>query len=497
MIAALALAAADPCATMRGVAVEDVRVVAATAVPAGSGFAPPDPRAARVHVAFCRVEALIDGEIGVELWLPADWNGRLLTGGVGGQAGTFNYRELSRGVRRGYASASTDTGHKQADRNWLLDGPKRAVNYAERANHLLAVKAKALIRGFYGRPVTRAIFIGCSGGGRQALTEAQRHPNDYDGIIAGAPGVDTPAMSARRLWEMGWHSRAAGWMAQAQWDLAARTATASCDRDDGVADGVVADPARCRFDFARLLCAPGRTADCLSADQLALVRRIHAPLHDEEGRRIDDGLLPGVPVSAAPLPEPFTPGAPYLATVLFGHGVHRDPDWDPRRFRIARDLPAVDRVMNLRADDPDLGRFAAHGGKLILYQGWLDPLVEARTTIRYFEDVRRRMGAARTAGFARLYMAPGVEHCVGGAGADGFGGVGAPGLSEAPGHDLLSALERWLEGAGAPGPITAARREGGRVVRTRLLCPFPARAVYDGRGDADAATSFRCRGAPE
>jgi len=486
--------ASEACARAAGLAASDVRIVRTTPIAAGSGFVSPDARAPRVNAGFCRIEGVIEQEIGFELWLPLqrEWNGHLLTGGVGGQAGNFNYRELARAVSRGYAGASTDTGHKASDRHWLLGGSMRAANYAERANHLLAVKAKALIAGFYGKPVRRAIFSGCSGGGRQAMTEAQRYPQDYDGILAGAPGVNTPAMSARRMWEMIQHRRHAGLMSAADWSLVSRSGVAACDGDDGLRDGLVANPAACRFDIAALQCRPGGTGQCLSPAQVAFARRIYAPLRDENGKRIDGGILPGIPVSATPLPEPFTPGPPYLAVALFGDGVHRDPDWDASTFRIADDLPAIDRVMNLHADDPDLSAFRAGGGKLLMYQGWADPLVLAQSTTDYFGAVGRRMGGDLS-DFLRLYMVPGMDHCVGGAGPDLFGATGGEGLDRSPAHDMLAALERWLDTGIAPGSILAVKREQGAVTMQRPLCPYPQAAHYRGRGSPLLATSFACR----
>ncbi|WCT72423.1 tannase/feruloyl esterase family alpha/beta hydrolase [Sphingomonas naphthae] len=496
LLATAALAALDdPCAAMGRAKVADVRIVSATAVGGDAGFTPPDKRALPVTVDFCRIEGVIEKEIGFELWLPIakDWNGHFLAGGVGGQAGQYNYRELSRGVRRGYASASTDTGHKASDRHWLLGDPMRAANYAGRSNHLLAVKAKALVRHFYGTPARRALFVGCSGGGRQALTEAQRYPTDYDGIIAGAPGARTPEMSARRMWEMVQHSASRPWMTAAQWALIAKAGVEACDGADGVKDGVVENPATCRFRPADLLCRAGQAEACLTPQQAALATRIYGPLIDETGRRVDDGLLPGVPVSPTPLPEPFTPGPPYLAVALFGDGVHRDPNWNPATFRVGRDLAAIDKVMDLHADNPDLTRFRDHGGKLLMYQGWIDPLVEARTTIDYLRAVEAKMGGPeRTAQFVRLYMAPGVDHCVGGPGADQLGGAGGDGIALDPEHDMLSALEAWLDSGEGPGTLIAAKRDGTAITRTRPLCPYPLEARYDGTGDADVARSYRC-----
>ncbi|MBU6267884.1 MAG: tannase/feruloyl esterase family alpha/beta hydrolase [Sphingomonadales bacterium] len=474
--------------------VAGVRIARLTEVGPEHPFTPPLPGAAPLTARFCRVEGTIGRETGFELWVPdkARWNRRLLTGGVGGQAGAFNYRELIRAVARGYAGASADSGHKASEAHWLLNRPDRAADYAWGGHHLLAVKARAMLRSIYGAEPAHAFFVGCSGGGRQALTEVQRFPRDYDGVIAGAPGVNTPEMSARRMWEMQRHSEWGAAMPASAWTLAFRAAIAQCDGLDGVKDGVVDDPRACRFDPASLLCQPGQTTECLNEGQVAAIRRLTAPLHDENGRKLDDGLLPTVPVTPAPLPEPFTPGPSYLATVLFADGVHGDPAWDARGFSLARDLPAIDRVMNLHADDPRIGRFTGAGGKLILYQGWDDPLVSAQSTLGYWGALSARLGPA-LGGSVRLFMVPGMDHCRGGPGADEFGGAGGDAPQADAGHDLLSALEDWVLHGRAPQRIVAVRRQGGRVVRSRPLCAWPARAVWNGRGDSDDAASFLCR----
>lgn len=498
LAAAAALAASAPahagaCDPVRRIALKDVRIERTTEVGPGRAFTPPVPGAAPLTQRFCRVEGTIEREIGFELWLPekAAWNRRLLTGGVGGQAGTFNYRELIRAVARGYAGASTDSGHKASEVHWLLRRPDRAANYAERAHHLLAVRAKAMLRAVYGAPPAHAFFVGCSGGGRQALTEVQRYPRDYDGVIAGAPGVNTPAMSARRLWEMQRHSEWGAAVPPSAWQVAWRGAIRQCDPLDGVTDGVVNDPRACHFDPASLLCRPGQTGECLSEAQVAAVRRLSAPLVDETGKRLDDGLLPTALVSPALLPEPFTPGPSYLATVLFADGVHGDPNWDARKFSLVRDLPAIDRLMNLHADDPALEPFVQGRGRLILYQGWDDPLVSATSTLGYWVALESRFGP-RLSRFARLFMVPGMDHCRGGTGADLFGGAGGDAPQVDAGHDLLSALEDWVLKSRAPERIVATREEQGQVRFTRPLCAWPAQARWDGRGDTRLAASFTC-----
>lgn len=493
-VLAASSAQASPCDAVANVHVGDVHILKARVVGAEAPFVPPMPSAKPLTTSFCRIEGVIEHEIGFELWVPPpdSWNHRLLVGGVGGQAGSLNYYELVRGIGRGYASASTDTGHKASDRHWLLGPRARAVNYAERANHLLAVKAKAIIAEIYGNEALHAFFVGCSGGGRQAMTEVERYPADFDGVIAGAPGVNTPEMSARRMWEMQRHSDWGSFMGPVQWTLIADAAVRSCDSLDGVADGVIDDPRQCRFNVRMLACKSAGASNCLTDRQIAAATTIYAPLRDENGKRIDDGLLPGIRVQAVPLPEPFAPGPPYLAVALFGDGVHRDANWNARQFRIASDLPAIDRVMNLHADDPDISAFVKRGGKLILYQGWADPLVAPQTTVGYYETVLRRLGKSASRSI-RLFMAPGVEHCRGGAGPDLFGGAGGDAPLKDPQHDLLSALERWVKEDVAPEQVIAVRKNAvGEPTVSRPLCAYPRRARYLGRGRTSEAANFRC-----
>lgn len=401
---------------------------------------------------FCRIVGLIETEIGFELWLPMEdqWNGHFVGAGVGGQAGSIAHHELARAVSEGYAAASTDTGHVKSDTQWLLNRPDRALNYAERANHLLAQRSRAIIKLFYGRPLERAIFIGCSGGGRQALTEMQRYPDDYDGIIAGAPGVNTPEMSVRRLWEMIQHERYQGVLADDDWKWIAEQGQGYCDRHDGTVDGVAADPMSCDFSLSNLSCKHASADErCLSDRQLSLAQRLYAPLKDEAGNAIDEGLLPGIRVSPVAVPEPFTPGPSYLATVLFAQGVHGDPDWDVRQLSISQDLAAIDRVMNLHADDPDVDAFKHRGGKLILYHGLADALVAPQSTVRYFQKLQSRyVEKGGVTSFAQLYLIPGMTHCRGGGVPDRFGGAGGfRALPPKPTikNDMLKAMLNWLD----------------------------------------------------
>jgi feruloyl esterase len=439
-----------------------------------------------VQVPFCRVEATLEGDINIEVWLPRPehWQGRLLGAGVGGSAGYLNYSDMARGLPLGFAGATTDTGHRLNDNEWMMD-QRKLDNYSHRAQHLLAVAAKAIVAAYYGRAPDHAYFIGCSGGGRQALKQAQKYPDDYEGIIAGAPGPNMNRLSARHLWA-GLYGQAhpADVLSNAEWDQVEAAVTEKCDALDGVKDGLIGNPLRCRFDPASLDCARGGKP-CLPANKVAFVKAMYAPLRDETGQTHDTGLLPGVRTRPGPPPP--------AAAQTFGQSVHHDAHWDAKNFRMADDLPASFKAApELRADNPDLDRFKARGGKLILYSGWMDPSVIVGQTLGYYESVRARFGKA-TGDFTRLYLAPGVYHCGGGPGPDRFGGMSTPSPIVDADHDLLLALTNWVEMQRPPRSIIAVKVEHDAIVRSLPLCPYPQQARYDGKGDVKSAHSFVCR----
>ncbi len=470
---------------------EDVTITAVDAVAAGQLWAgEPDAGPFRRRVspqkAFCRVQGVIETEIGFELWLPQprDWNGKFLAGGVGGDAGTFNYADLPRGIDRGYAAATTDTGHKASERTWMLGDPVRLQNFEHRAHHLLAVKSKEIITDYYADEIDHAYFIGCSGGGRQGLKEMQRYPEDYDGILVGAAGPKTPEMTTRRMWELLLRDNNPGLMSPDDWALVQQNAIASCDADDGVTDGIAENPLACSLNIDALACRAGQTSQCLSPEQIDFARQFYAPMRDEDGKAIDSGLLPGVLVDS---------GRSRLAPATFGQALRKQADWDTKDFSVKNDLPAIRRVMpDLAADETDLRPFAARGGKFIQYSGWMDPAVPANMIVEYHEEVAEVMGEAEANAFSRLYMVPGMYHCGGGPGADSMGGAGRDAPIVDARHDLLTALEEWVEEGTAPGPIIASKVEDGEVTRTHLVCPYPQSAQFIGDDPNDAA-SFVCR----
>jgi feruloyl esterase len=287
------------------------------------------------------------------------------------------------------------------------------------------------------------------------------------------------------MWEIMLRDSRPGLMSTADWQLVSTAGVKACDELDGVRDGVAEDPRRCNFDVADLTCKGAKTSECLTSEQVAFARKFYQPMTDEDGRKVDEGLLPGVLVDN---------GRSQLAIGTFGRAIRKRTDWNGEGFSVRDDLAAIDRVMpELRADQTDLTAFRKRGGKTILYTGWMDGAVAARMVTGYYDQVVKTAGGeAKAAAFSRLYMLPGVFHCAGGPGLDVAGGSGGDGIAIDPGHDMLSALEAWVEKGRAPGAIVAAKLDAGKVIRTRPLCPYPQQARYRGKGPTDEAASFVC-----
>ncbi len=449
---------------------------------------PPDPAPFRNLPAFCRVAATLtpsrDSMIHIEVWLPVDgWNGKFMGVGNGGWAGSISYGSLAGALRRGYAAASTDTGHQGAgqDGSWIQGHPEKLVDYGYRAVHEMTVKAKALVEACYGRMPRYSYWSGCSNGGRQALKEAQQFPADYDGIIAGAPANSWSRLMASQLWiALAVHRDEAAYIPPKKYARIHKAALEACDAQDGIRDGVLDDPTRCRFDPKELECKSVEADDCLTAAQVEAARKIYAPLKNPRtGEVIFPGLEPGSELGWAGLagPVPFP-----LPKDYFGQAVLGKAGWDWKTFDFDRDLARALRADpgKINADHPDLRPFAGRGGKLLIYFGWNDQLIPPRDIIRYYESAVQKLGgAAKASGSVRLFMVPGTNHCGGGDGPCKF--------------DMVGPLEQWVEQRQAPDRIIGSHETGGVTDRTRPLCPYPLAARYKGTGSTDDAANFECK----
>ncbi|MGD8894767.1 MAG: tannase/feruloyl esterase family alpha/beta hydrolase [Acidobacteriota bacterium] len=495
---------------LQNAALENVQVM-----DGGSFEAPPrwpgaPPRTLDDLPPFCRVEGIaspVEGSrIGFELWLPREgWTGRLQMVGNGGYSSAISYEALAELLRRGDAAVATDTGHSGGDPSFGAGRPEAIVDWGHRAVHVSVAHAKAVVAAHYGEPVRYAYFSGCSTGGQQALMEAQRYPEDFDGILAGAPGHNRTHLNAGFLWMfLQNHERGgeAPILPASKLSLVTDAVLRACRGANGgeagglASDPYLNDPLRCDFDPGALRCK-GDSVDegCLSEAQVEVVRRIYdGPRNPRTGERIYFGLLPGSesgPGFVLGLPgwslywaDPREPGAPARAA-FWRDWAFDASDWDWWTFDFDRDMETADERLAplINAMSPDLDAFRARGGKLIHFHGLEDPVVPVTDSIAYHERVVARAGdAGEVADFYRLFLAPGVAHCGGGSG---------PNVLE-----LRDSLEAWVEHGRAPERVMASRYAGdegsGQIAYSRPLCPFPKTARYDGSGDLNAAESFEC-----
>lgn len=467
-----------------GVVVNAAREVAAgTFVPAAGRGSAAVGDVYRQTPSFCRVELTIrpvpGSEIGVEVWLPSTaWNGRLQGVGNRGWGGAISHAALAEAVTAGFAAASTDTGHVGPGASFALDRPEAIVDSGYRAVHEMTVAAKGVVAAFYSRPAQHSYWNGCSLGGRQGLSLAQRYPEDYDGIVVGDPAHNlTDLYAARLTLARAVHRSAASYIPPAKYPVIHRAVLNQCDRLDGVADGAIEDPRRCRFEPSVLQCTSEDRADCLTREQVATAEAIYKDVkHPMSGALLSSALVPGAELRWGAVAGPE---ADDNSLGLFRYVGLRDPSWDWRGSDFGA---AVDRVRSvasptLDAVEPDLSPFLNRGGKLLLYHGWADPQTPAGNTLRYYQSVVDHVGADRATG-VKLFMVPGMGHCSGGEGTDVF--------------DEVSPLVEWVERGQVPARIEAARVENGAVTRRRPLCPLGTAATWDGRGDTTEAASFTC-----
>ena len=520
--ASLQAAPGQACEQLAQLTLPNTTITSAQTVATGA-FQPPaqvtpwlvgDPAFYKKLPEFCRVTAddkpSADSDIKIEVWLPAGaWNGKFRGQGNGGFAGEMDYRALALAVAGGYATAATDTGHaaQGTDATWALGHPEKIIDFGYRAIHEMTAVGQATAKAFYGDTPKRSYFANCSNGGRQALMEAQRYPQDYDGILAGAPANYWTHLLTSALWD----AQATtldpdSYIPSSKVPAIARTVVAACDANDGVKDGVLNDPRKCHFDPTAMLCKEGNSDSCLTQPQVTALKKLYQGADDSKGKEIFPGFVPGGEEGPGGWGLWITGNAPGTALLFaFGSGyfanmVYEKADWDYKKAKLDDALAASTRKFGgvLDAVDPNMKPFEEHGGKLIVYHGWNDAAISPLNAINYYESVVKTMGKKDADSFVRLYMVPGMQHCGGGPGTDVIGQLGVTPVKDAQ-HNMYLALEEWVEKGTAPSTLIGSKVEGdapmgsaGKVKMTRPLCAYPQEARYNGSGDTNDATSFVC-----
>jgi feruloyl esterase len=525
--------AAASCESLLSLSLPHTTISLAQSVPPGT-FTPPVGAPLTGLPAFCRVvgasHPTSDSNIGFEVWIPsgADWNVKYLQVGNGGFAGSIPYGALANALRRGYATAGTDDGHVAGGTNatWALGHPEKIIDFGYRALKETTDSAKAIIAALTATHPHRSYFFGCSDGGREALMEAQRFPGDFDGIIAGAPANFWTHLLAAGAWtQQALLETPQSYIPPAKLPAVQAAALAACDLvEDGVQDSIVADPRDCHFDPTVLQCTGADSNACLTGPQVTALKKIYAGPHNPRtGELIHPGYEAGAEAPAASFTAWET--GPSLASIgnallnqfsvnFFRFMVFDDSTYDIRHFNFDSDMTFTDhKSVNgqslasvLNSTNPDLSAFQSHGGKLIHYHGWNDPAIGPRNSINYYESVASvqrpgkghgkgedKVGLRRTQDFYRLFMVPGMLHCGGGPGPNNFG-QGTP-LADAD-HDVVKALEQWVEHGIAPDRIVSTKfiddNPASGVALTRPLCPYPQVALWTGIGDTNDAANFVC-----
>ena len=460
--------------TLDNAAIISARIVPEGPAPARGGGAPPPPANMPAH---CRVELVLkpspDSLIHMELWLPpaTAWNGKFMGVGNGGFAGSIQGRfsEMPQALRLGYATAGTDTGHQEPGGAWAIGHPEKMIDFAYRATHEMTLKAKEIVRTFYNRGAQYAYFKGCSTGGRMALMEAQRYPDDYDGIIAGSPAnrhIHMWTAAIERSISLSRNPDRAITAEQAA--LVNNLVMTTCDK---LGEGFLNNPRACRVDFSVLRCKAGASGNaCLTDAQMQTVETFYGGVKNSTGQLVFSGQALGNPITAQQ-PTNQAP-ATFFDLVRIAYN---DPNVNWQTFDLDRDLKFLDgKIGYVDAVNPDLSKFKASGGKLLITHGWSDPGITPETSIWYYEQVLGRMGRNQS-DWVRLFMVPGMGHCAGGPGVNTF--------------DSIGTLEKWVEKGVAPDTMLGTAANG----FARPLCPYPQAAEYKGSGDLKDAANWSCK----
>ncbi|QIL88573.1 tannase/feruloyl esterase family alpha/beta hydrolase [Microbulbifer sp. SH-1] len=463
------------------------------------GFFVPDFAGLQAPLGFCRATAKLrpvsGSEITVEAWLPQYWNGKLLALGGGGLNGGLTATApmmMASPLGRGYTTFVTDAGHEESDSaKFAYDNPEQLIDFAHRANHVAAKFSKELVNIYYEAEAEKAYFHGCSNGGRDALMEASRYPDDYDGIIAGAPASSWIQLTSTFSWlEKSVLTSPETDNLEEKLALVQSAVMEKCDANDGLVDNLIQNPAKCDFEPIELQCTSGNSKNCLTAMEVEALNKIY------RGPVFKDGtsLYPGFAKGGEALENNWDlwitkedgPGM-HMSEEFMKWAVHKDPEWDVSKFNLDTDHKKLKKIQDVfNSDKPDLSPFMSKGGKLLIYHGWNDAAISPQATINYYNKVKEVSGPNAIQN-TRLFMIPGMQHCFGGDAPTSF--------------DSLTALENWVEHDQAPEEMIASQYEttqiipipGKKVVRTRPLCTWPKIATYDGSGPEDEATSFQCK----
>jgi len=510
---ASASAYAGVCEDLRTLKLPDTQIKSAELVPMGA-FVGPGTMKHPDLPAFCRVIASVkadaDSDIGVEIWLPAEhWAGVFHGNGNGGFGGSLaaGYAGMEEGVRRGYASAVTDTGTAPAtslNGDPLIGHPRKWKDWGMLSTHVMTVTGKAMVKAFYGTDARHAYYTGCSTGGQQGLIEAQYYPRDYDGILVGAPVIDRTWGHAMAVWDWQSANRSAdSKLSDAKLGFLNKAAVAACGgKGNGLAsDPFIADAFACKFDPAELTCKQGASENCLTPAEVRTAKDFYSGPTDEHGRALFYGWLPGSETPGRSgwtfleTPPNNQPAFDGLFKWVFG------ADWDWTQFNFTRDMPKVNAALASSVNGVvkgDLTAFRERGGKLVIYQGLADPLVPPGQTLAFYQAQEKKFGAAERESFARLFLAPGVMHCGGGDGPNAFnsanGGARKP-PGDGPDQDIFSGMINWVEAGAPPTQVIATKyvedNSAKGIALQRPLCAWPQKAWYTG-GDTKDPHSFAC-----
>jgi len=462
-------------------------------------------------VPHCKISGVIGGKINFELLLPDEWNGKFVMGGGGGFVGlVINTSLLEGSLQAGYATVGTDTGHQAHPLigSWALNDLEAIVNFGHLAVHRTAVTAKALTTAYYQKPISRSYFTGCSKGGGQGIVEAIRYPQDFDAIAAGAPAINYNGVAAlaTRINQAMYpdpNDLSQALVGPEAEKLIRRSYLAACDALDGLGDGILNDPRQCTFDIATLQCSGEKTNECLTTEEIAAAKTIYADAKDNEGNTLMAGFDYGgeeapagwnkwltgglagftgdfqAGIDATGLEAPLSPSAYYsFGNDLMKYFFYQDPNWSYVNYDFSDYLKVSTPIAaTLNGTNPNLSAFRAHGGKMIIFNGWSDMAVPTRETLHYYENVMAFDPSARDD--IRLFLLPGMDHC--------FGGVGPSYVN------FLNEIDKWSETGNAPGQLTAYWLDAqGQPAGARPVCAYPNVAKYDGKGDPRDAASFAC-----